>query len=182
MSEQSFHRRTFLHAAGVSAVAAALGVPAAAGAAPGAAGTGAPPGGGPPKESEAVRLGVASYSLRTMPRDQAIAAVKALGTRYVNIKSVHADYALAPAELAAVRRAFESAGLEIVGGGTITFARDTDDDVERYFAYAKGAGMPLIVATGAPAVLPRVERFAKQYDIKVAIHNHGPEDQHYPSP
>jgi sugar phosphate isomerase/epimerase len=54
--------------------------------------------------------------------------------------------------------------------------------VERYFAYAKAAGMPLIVATGAPAVLPRVERFARRYDIKVAIHNHGPEDRHYPSP
>ena len=42
--------------------------------------------------------------------------------------------------------------------------------------------MPLIVATGDPAILPRIERFAKEYDIRVAIHNHGPEDRHYPSP
>ena len=42
--------------------------------------------------------------------------------------------------------------------------------------------MPLIVATCAPAVLPRVERFATRFDIRVAIHNHGPEDPHYPSP
>src|SRR5690606_7864003 len=26
------------------------------------------------------------------------------------------------------------------------------------------------------------ERFAREYDILVAIHNHGPEDRHYPSP
>ena len=51
-----------------------------------------------------------------------------------------------------------------------------------YFAYAKNAGMPLIVATCDPAVLPRVERHAMRYNIKVAIHNHGPEDKHYPSP
>ena len=42
--------------------------------------------------------------------------------------------------------------------------------------------MPLIVATAAPPILPRIERFAKRYDIAVAIHNHGPEDPHYPSP
>ena len=178
MSEPLVPRRTFLHAgAGAAAVgaAAAFGVPGAAGAAPAAPGAS-------PGDAGAVRLGVASYSLRTMPRDRAIAAVRALGTRYVNVKSVHADYALSPAELAAARREFEAAGLEVVGGGTVTFAEDTDAGVERYFAYARAAGMPLIVATGAPAVLPRVERFAKRYDIRVAIHNHGPEDPHYPSP
>jgi sugar phosphate isomerase/epimerase len=42
--------------------------------------------------------------------------------------------------------------------------------------------MPTIVCTGPVAVLPRVEKFAKQYDIKVAIHNHGTEDKIYPSP
>jgi len=68
------------------------------------------------------------------------------------------------------------------GGGTITFEKDTDDDVRKYFDYAKGAGMPLMVVTGDAKILPRVERFAKEYDIKVAIHNHGPEDKHYPSP
>jgi sugar phosphate isomerase/epimerase len=42
--------------------------------------------------------------------------------------------------------------------------------------------MPLIVATCNPPVVPRLEKFAKQFDIKVAIHNHGPEDNKFPSP
>ena len=129
-----------------------------------------------------VRLGVASYSLRKFPRAQAITMVKAIGTPYINLKSVHVPYELAPEDLSAARREIEAAGLQIVGGGTITFGEDTDDDVRRYFEYAKGAGMPLIVATADPAILPRIERFAKQYDIKVAIHNHGPEDKRFPSP
>ena len=129
-----------------------------------------------------MRLGVASYSLRKFPRAQAIEMVKALGTPYINLKSVHLPYELAPQELAAARREFEAAGLQIVGGGTITFEQDTDPDVEKYFAYARGAGMSLIVATADPVILPRIERFAKRYDIKVAIHNHGPEDTHFPSP
>jgi sugar phosphate isomerase/epimerase len=69
-----------------------------------------------------------------------------------------------------------------VGGGVITFEHDADPDVEKYFAYAKAAGMPLITVHTDPKLLPRIERFAKQYDIKVAIHNHGPEDKNFPSP
>ncbi|HEY3220396.1 MAG TPA: sugar phosphate isomerase/epimerase [Gemmatimonadales bacterium] len=129
-----------------------------------------------------LRLGVASYSLRNFPRAKAIEMVKALGTPYINLKSVHLPYELPPDELAAARREIEAAGLQIVGGGTITFGKDSDDDVRRYFDYAKAAGMPLIVATAEAGTLPRVERFAKQYDIRVAIHNHGPEDKRFPSP
>jgi sugar phosphate isomerase/epimerase len=169
-------RRTFLQTAALGAAGAALGIPAT-----GRTALAVPP---PPTPSEEgfVRLGVASYSLRSFPRDQAIAMTKALGTRYINLKSVHLDYKLSPAELAAGRAEVEAAGLRIVGGGTITFGKDTDEDVTQYFEYAKGAGMPLMVATADPATLPRVERFAKRYDIKVAIHNHGPEDKRFPSP
>jgi sugar phosphate isomerase/epimerase len=134
------------------------------------------------KGNEVVRLGVASYSLRKFTRAQAIKMVKAVGTPYINLKSVHLPYELPLDELAAARREIEGAGLRIVGGGTITFDKDSDDDVRKYFEYARGAGMPLIVATADPPILPRIERFAKQYDIKVAIHNHGPEDKRFPSP
>ena len=129
-----------------------------------------------------VKLGVASYSLRKFPRDQALAMIKQLHTPYVNLKSFHLPYDLTPEQLAAARREIEAQGFQIVGGGTITFDKDTDEGVQRYFDYAKAAGMPLIVGTGDPAVLPRVEKFVKRYDIKVAIHNHGPEDKHFPSP
>jgi sugar phosphate isomerase/epimerase len=132
--------------------------------------------------SDTIKIGVASYSLREFPRAKAIEMIQALGVRFVNIKSVHLPYTLSPGEIAAARREFEVAGLTIVGGGTITFERDTDEDVRTYFDYAKAAGMPLIVATAAPATLPRVARFAAQYGISVAIHNHGPGDVNFASP
>ena len=132
--------------------------------------------------NSSVRLGVASYSLRKFPRDRAIEMVKALGTPYVNLKSFHMPYELSPAELAAARREVERAGLQIVGGGVITFETDTDDEVRKYFDYARNAGMPLITATCDASVLPRIERFAKQYDVKVTLHNHGPGDKYFPSP
>ncbi len=136
----------------------------------------------PERGDVGVKLGVASYSLRNFPRAKAIEMVQALGTPYINLKSVHLPFELSPAELVAARQEIEAAGLEIVGGGVISFDQDTDADVEKYFAYAKAAGMPLITAHAAAPTLPRIERFAKQYDIKVAIHNHGPEDKNFPSP
>lgn len=131
---------------------------------------------------ETVKLGVASYSLRKFSRAKAIEITKTLGVPYINLKSVHLPYDATPAEIAAARQEIEGAGLRIVGGGTITFETDTDDGVRKYFEYAKAAGMPVMVSTCTPAVLPRVEKFAKQYDISVAIHNHGPEDKNFPTP
>ncbi len=173
MADQPIPRRAFLAAtaAGIAGVAGVPGVGRIATAT-----------GVSPAPETTLRLGVASYSLRQFPRAAAIEMIRALRTPYVNIKSVHLPYTLPVRELATARREFEAAGLMIVGGGTITFERDTDDEVGKYFAYAKGAGMRLIVATAAPAILPRIERFARRFDIAVAIHNHGPEDPHYPSP
>ena len=129
-----------------------------------------------------IKLGVASYSLRNFPRDKAIEMTKSLGVKYINFKSMHLPYDASPAEIALARQQLAAAGLELVGGGMITFETDTDDGVRKYFDYAKAAGMPLMVSTCKAATLPRIEKFVKQYDIKVAIHNHGPEDPDFPSP
>ena len=181
MWDEQMQRRGFLKAAAVGAAGAAVGVPALAERA--SAGMAPSLKAGP----DALRLGVASYSLRKFPRDKTIEMVKALRTPFINIKSFHLPYELSPAEAQAAAREFEAAGLQIVGGGTITFDENTDESVRKYFEYAKNAHMPLMVVTtkaGIPPqeILPRVEKFAKQYNIKVAIHNHGPEDKVYPAP
>lgn len=135
-----------------------------------------------PSDDLGPKLGVASYSLRNFPRQQAIDMTRSLGVRFINFKSVHLAYDATPEEFAKARSELAAAGLVLVGGGMITFETDTDDGVRKYFDYAKSAGMPVIVCTSRPAVLPRIEKFARQYDIKIAIHNHGPEDPDFPSP
>jgi sugar phosphate isomerase/epimerase len=178
MPNRDVPRRTFLKLAALGTVGVALTDCGTRNAIPGetrrsdAAGTTGEPG---------LKLGVASYSLRNFSRAQAIQMTKALGTRFINLKSVHLPYDAPPAEIAAARKEVEAAGLEIVGGGMITFETDTDDGVRKYFDYARAAGMPVIVGTCKPAVLPRIEKFVTQYDIKLAIHNHGPGDV-FPSP
>jgi sugar phosphate isomerase/epimerase len=129
-----------------------------------------------------IKLGVASYSLRKLSRPRAIAAIKELKTPYVNIKEFHLPYKSTPEELVAGRKEFEAAGLQIVGGGTINLKEDSDEDIRRYFEYAKLCGMPLMVIAPTQQTMPRIERFVKQYNIKAAVHNHGPVDSYFPAP
>jgi len=129
-----------------------------------------------------IKLGVASYSLRAFSRADAIKMVQELRTPFINLKSFHLPYESAPEELTKARAEFETAGLKIVGGGNNNITEDTDAHVRMFFEYAKHSGMPLLVIAPKPEILPRIERFVKQYDIKVAIHNHGPEDPYFPAP
>jgi sugar phosphate isomerase/epimerase len=182
MTEDRVPRRSFLTTAAATMAGAALGVaatPSIARSAESSLTDGRVPA---PEPTPEIKLGIASYSLREFPLEKALEMAKTLRTPYINFKSMHVPYDKSPEELAALRKQIEDAGFKIVGGGTITFNEDTDAGVEKYFAYAKAAGMPTIVCTMPVATLPRVEKFAKQYDIKIAIHNHGTEDKIYPSP
>jgi sugar phosphate isomerase/epimerase len=128
------------------------------------------------------KLGVASYSLRKFNRTQAIAMVKQLNTPYINIKEVHLLLRSTPDEIDVARKEFGEAGLIILGGGNISFLLDDDADIRHKFEYAKLAGMPIIVCAPTARTLPKLERFVKEYDIKIAIHNHGRTDKHFPTP
>ena len=125
-------RRTFLRAAAVAAAVAA-GTAGAATGLPRRASALAQRDPGP-----TLRLGVASYSLRNFPLERAIAMTRALGARWINLKSVHLPYDVSKAAAADARRALAAAGLELVGGGTITFETDSDDGVQRSFADMRG--------------------------------------------
>ncbi len=98
--------------------------------------------------------------------------MKQLNLKYLNLKDVHLP--MTPLdEVAAKADVYRKAGLTITGGGTITFAKDEDEDIKMKFDYAKAAGFGFIVAAPTHATLGRVESFVKKYDIKLAIHNHG---------
>ncbi len=136
----------------------------------------------PQSRPRSVRLGVATYSLREFSRSEAIEMVQALGVETVSVKSFHLPYELSSEEMAAAVDEFHKAGLTIESGGNNNIEEDTDEHVGMFFDYARSAGMPMLVIAPHPDTLPRIERFVKEYDVSVAIHNHGPEDPHYPAP
>src|SRR5688572_29856737 len=69
------------------------------------------------------KLGVASYSFRKLSRADAIKGLQALNVRYVNIKDFHAPMKSTPEELKQIRSEFESAGIQILGVGNVSFAK-----------------------------------------------------------
>jgi sugar phosphate isomerase/epimerase len=129
-----------------------------------------------------IKLGVASYSFRKFPRAKAIQMTKEIGTPYINIKSFHLPVESTPEQIDQARKEFEDAGLKIVGGGTIRFEKYDEAEVRHAFEYGKRAGMPLLVVMPDRETLPKLEKFVKEYDIKIAVHNHGPEDKNFPTP
>ncbi len=77
---------------------------------------------------------------------------------------------------------FNKAGLTIVSGGNTDLKSSDPADLRKYFLYAKACGMPMLVAAPLHENLPLVEKLAKEFDIKIAIHTHGPEDANFPTP
>src|ERR1700736_3343731 len=135
--------------------------------------------GAPSEDPREFKLGIATYSLRKFSRAQAIAMLKQMKVKYVNIKDFHLPMNASPEEIRAGRKEFEEAGFIIEGGGNITFSKDDEQDIRKNFEYAKLAGMPIIVCAPTHATLPKMEKYVKEYNIKIAVHNHGPEDKHF---
>jgi len=128
------------------------------------------------------KLGVASYSFRKLSRADAIRALETLQIKYVNIKEYHAKIAAPVEEWKQARQDFTNAGITILGVGNISMANKDEAEIRRNFDYAKTLGAPLIVMAPTVETLPLVEKFVIEYNIKAAIHNHGPEDKHFPAP
>ncbi len=127
-----------------------------------------------------LRLGVATYSLRKFSRADAIRMLGRLGVRYVSVKSFHLPYENSPEELRRGAQEFRDAGFTILSGGNIDLTNPAA--LRPMFEYAKTCGMPMMVCAPSHATLDAVEKLVQEYDVKTAIHNHGPEDRHFPTP
>jgi sugar phosphate isomerase/epimerase len=131
-----------------------------------------------------VKLGVCSYSFTNkMKLPEAIQAVKTLGLHAINIKpEFHLPYASTAAEIAAARKMLDDAGLQLVGTGTTYLTKMDEAEIRQRFEFNKALASPLIVIGPTAETMPVIEKYVKQYDIKVAIHNHGPSDKNFPTP
>src|SRR6266702_231374 len=128
-----------------------------------------------------IRLGIASYTFRNFDSAHLVDFMHKLKTPYLNLKDMHLP--MQPLDQVAAKAAeYRAAGFTLTAAGNITFAKDDDDDIRPKFEYLKAAGIPIAVCAPTHQNLPRLEKFVKEYNIKLAIHNHGPEDKNFPSP
>jgi sugar phosphate isomerase/epimerase len=137
----------------------------------------------PAEEGSAILLGLASYTFRNFSRAQMVVYLKQLNVLALNAKDVKDHLPMDTQEEEAALTDYAAAGIKLHAAGTIYFAKDEDADIRSKFEYCKRAGIGVIVAGDpAPETLPRIEKFVKEYDLRIAIHNHGPEDKLWHSP
>jgi sugar phosphate isomerase/epimerase len=135
------------------------------------------------EEALPIRLGLASYTFRNFSRAQMIGIMKQLNVLALNAKDVKDHLPTDPPAEEAALADYAAAGIKLHAAGTIYFAKDEDADIRSKFEYCRRAGIGVIVAGDpAPELLPRIDKFAKEFDMRIAIHNHGPEDKLWHSP
>jgi len=130
-----------------------------------------------------IKLGLCSYTFRNFSRAQMIDSLKQLNVRDLNCKDAKDHLPMDPTAEAQAVADYAAAGIRLHAAGAIYFPKNDESDIRGKFEYAKRAGIGVIVAGDpTPESLKWIERFVKEYDIKIAIHNHGPEDKFFPSP
>lgn len=133
-----------------------------------------------------LRLGLATYSFRKLPVDAAIAATKELGITSVSVFRVHLPILLGtPEDCRVAAKKFRDAGLSIASTGVVTLKK-SEGVMRRAFECGKAAGLSTMTASYAEPpdaeALRMTERFVREYGMRLAFHNHGPEDKIFPSP
>jgi sugar phosphate isomerase/epimerase len=135
------------------------------------------------RAAEDLKLGVATYSLRKLTFPQAVAAIKELKVRYAKLKlEVHLPYDSTPDKVREAKKMLDGEGIILVGSGNTSLQKKDEGDIRQKFEFNKQLGVQVMTCAPTAETLPIVEKMVKEYDIKVAIHNHGPEDKHFPAP
>lgn len=129
---------------------------------------------------EVLKLGIASYTFRKFNLEETIAMTKRTALTRIAFKSFHLPLESTPDEIRSIAAKVRQAGLELYGCGVIYM--NSEDEVNRAFNYAKEAGVQVIIGVPKHELLELVNNKVQKYNIKLAIHNHGPGDDVYPSP
>ncbi len=132
------------------------------------------------KKESTLKLGLASYTLRKFSLDEVIRITQKLGIKYLCLKSMHMPLESDHKTLERMSKKVTNEGLDLYGAGVIYMK--SAEEVRNAFRYADAASIRVIIGVPNPELLPLVEEQVRQYDITLAIHNHGPGDDIYPGP
>src|SRR5438270_6931692 len=120
-----------------------------------------------------LKVGIASYTFRYLPLEATIAAIRRVGVDYVSIKDFHLPLKSTKEQRQEVVRKFRDAGITPLSCGVVNMT-DDEAEIRNAFEYARDAGIPVIVCKPTRASLPVLDKMVKDFNIRLAIHNHGP--------
>ena len=125
-------------------------------------------------------IGFAGYSFVKFNLDKSLEMMKQLQVKYLSVKDFHLPLDSSPVQMDTIKKKFADNSITPYTVGVIYMK--TKQEVDHAFVYAQAFGVSMIVGVPDENLLPYVEEKVKTTNIKMAIHNHGPEDKLYPTP
>jgi sugar phosphate isomerase/epimerase len=132
------------------------------------------------EHSKDLPVGIADYTFLNFDIPQSIRMMQRLDIHQMTIKNFHLPYNSSKEKIDEIVKQYKDGGISIYGVGVIYMKNK--DEVDQAFEYAKNAGVSIIIGVPEHDQIDYVEQKVKSYNIKLAIHNHGPEDKMYPNP
>jgi sugar phosphate isomerase/epimerase len=131
-----------------------------------------------PETKEQFKLGMAGFTFTRVPFEKAIEVLKKTDVHYLTIKDFYLPLTCTAEEAAAFMAKLKENG--IIGYAVGPIYMNSEAEIDRAFDYAKRVGVKLIIGVPKYDLLPYVDKKVKEYDMKYAIHLHGPDNPLYP--
>lgn len=127
-------------------------------------------------------MGFQSYSLRHfVSTDKFLGQAKRLNLPFVEIWRGHLPEGAGEDEIVRFRERMREAGITVNVFGVERFT-DEHEKNEEIFRLARNLGVGVLSANPSKRAFESLEKLVDQYDIRIAIHNHGPEDERWRRP
>ena len=118
-------------------------------------------------------MGIQSYTLRNFKLNEALRHIQGLGLHYVEFFGAHFDPNSSSEKIAEMKSLLAKAKLEIRAHGVNGFGKDAAAN-RKLFEFAKAAGFRNLTADPTPESFDNLDKLCEEFDIRIAIHNHGP--------
>lgn len=119
-------------------------------------------------------IGAQSYSLRNFSLEEAVRHLQGMGLHYVEFYSKHLALDATPEVMAATLATLKKADIQLNAHGVSGFTKNHDTN-RKVFEFAKRAGIKNITANPQPDSFDSLDKLVAEFDIRIAIHNHGPD-------
>lgn len=118
-------------------------------------------------------VGVQSYSLRNFNLVEAVRHISGMGVHYAEFYSKHLALDATDAVMKETLKLLADAGIKLSGHGVTGFTKDHEAN-KKVFEFAKRAGIKNLTADPTPDSFDSLDKLVAEYNIRIAIHNHGP--------
>jgi inosose dehydratase len=120
-----------------------------------------------------LQLGIQLYSLRGFDVDTALKHAATIGFKQVEFYSGMLPLDASDEQIDRIKQRVADLGMTISAHGVNGFGGDKAAN-RRTFEFAKKLGIKNISADPDPAAFAHLDELVKEFDIRIAIHNHGP--------